>query len=116
MYNIIPSKPISLSYENNDNELTHKFTVNWMKSVSEKVKKISMVTFMKYTTSTVKDGYGIVYSEGSGYDLADLNMVGVMEIKTGLNALNHPPTSNSTLNLIKFFLYLTITSQKHYCL
>lgn len=49
-----------------------------MKPISEKVKKVSLVTFMKYTTNTVKDGYGIVYSEGSGYDLADLNMIGAM--------------------------------------
>ena len=31
-------------------------------------------------------------TEGLGYDLADLNLAGVMEIKTGLNALNNPPT------------------------
>lgn len=75
-----------------------------MKSIDEKVKKVSFVCFMKYSTNTVKDAYGIVYAQGSGYDVADLNIIGTMEIKTGLNALNDPPTSNSThILILKFF-------------
>lgn len=81
-----------------------------MKNVTEKVKKVSLVSFMKYSTNIVQDGYGIVYSQGFGYDIADLNIIGTMEIKTGLNPLNNPPNFNSIyLLIIKFFQILIIT-------
>ena len=51
---------------------------------------------MSYTTNTVTNANGAIFVEGVGYDVCDLNVVGVMEIKKGLNTLQHPPTTNST--------------------
>lgn len=96
MYKSTPARAISFSYENNDNQLTQTFTVNWPKPTAEKVKKVSLACFVKYSTSTVTNGYGIIYGEGSGYDIADLNVVGSMKIQNGLSRLQSPPTSNGT--------------------
>lgn len=99
LYKVNPSKAISFSYENNDNQLTQTFTVNWLKPTSEKVKRVSLACFMRYTTTQVTNAYGIILGEATGYDIADLNIVGSMKIENGLNSLQHPPTSNSILLL-----------------
>lgn len=59
------------------------------------MKKVVLVSFMKYSTNIVNSGYGMVYAEGAGYDIADLNVIGKISVATGLNRLNNPPTSNS---------------------
>lgn len=56
----------------------HTFTVDWPKSVGEKVKKVSLALFMKYSTNSINNAYGMVYTEGIGYDLADLNAIGTL--------------------------------------
>lgn len=50
---------------------------------------------MKYSTNLVTNGYGMAYAYGTGYDIADMNVIGQISIETGLNKLNHPPTTNS---------------------
>lgn len=95
LYKVPALRALSFSYENNDNQLTHTFTLNWPKPVDEKVLKVGLAVFMKYSTGTVTDGYGIVYGEGSGYDVADLNVIGTVGVATGMNAAQSPPTTNS---------------------
>jgi hypothetical protein len=55
---------------------------------------------MRYSTNGVNNGYGIIHGEGTGYDIADLNIVGSIRIENGMNTLQNPPTTNSTPTII----------------
>lgn len=50
---------------------------------------------MSYNSNKVTNANGAVLAEGNGYDISDLNVVGTVQIKKGLNTLQNPPTSNS---------------------
>jgi len=78
----------------------HTFTFNMLKPVGEKVKKVSVALFMKYSTDAFQNAYGIAYAQGNGYDMADLAVVGTLDIAAGQNLLVDPPTSNCTCRII----------------
>lgn len=46
-------RSISFSHEENHNELTHTWVINWIKPMDEKVKKVSLLTVMGYKTSSI---------------------------------------------------------------
>lgn len=66
-----------------------------MKSTSEQVKKISLLVLIDYAVGQVK-GQGIVFGEGAGYDLSDVNIVGKVGVVSGGNLLFNPSTSVAT--------------------
>lgn len=67
---VTPGRPITFSYLQDEKQRTHQFVVDWQKKVSERVRRVTLVAFMTYSTALVKNGYGMVLGEGTGSNIA----------------------------------------------
>ena len=63
--------------------------------MSEAVTKASLLVLMKYDTELVEGAIGMVLGEGRGANIADLNIVGLAQLKEGSDLTTPPPTTSS---------------------